>query len=418
MIHVKPRSQTFSGTAGKRQAHTGSRHLIVEEDVHMADHSPAISPMSLANDMQAYALCGDTAATESFTFGTATVVIGDAGTVIIVEAGDSLDRSGVWNASEVRLLGRAPTPVSERLLEKPRAWGRDDTKLPVHLMVRVSEGLVYLGTGSVTRAGTVLRPGCTEHVLTDCALRLDSPLSKPSLDRVRPPLPPADLPSLEWLRHVNGNRASALEQFITGWYPAMSEEAGPPSVQAPALDLPDGLRQFYQLAEHHPGCRGAQNRILPASKRRTDPRGEMLVFGEENQGGFFWALLWTLDGPETDPTVWFREYDEPPIAEQEPLSGFLLQFSLFEASMSACYAALPRQLTAQQVDQITDGLHPVPLRPFWPWAPTRFYVAPGLVLHVSDEEGENGFSARAGATHRSALAPLADAVIDWIRFDG
>lgn len=54
----------------------------------------------------------------------------------------------------------------------------------------------------------------------------------------------------------------------------------------------------------------------------------MLVFGEENQGGFFWSLLWTLDGPETDPAVWFCEYDEPPIAEQEPLSGFLIQFSL------------------------------------------------------------------------------------------
>lgn len=35
-------------------------------------------------------------------------------------------------------------------------------------------------------------------------------------------------------------------------------------------------------------------------------------------------------------------------------------------------------------------LLPVPLLPFWPWAPTRFYVAPGLVLQVSDEGGDNG----------------------------
>lgn len=91
----------------------------------MADHSPAISLMSLVNDMQAYALCGDTTAAESFTFGSATIVIGAAGTVIIVEAGDALDRSGVWNAEEVRLLGPAPTPVmagcSHALLRRPRA---------------------------------------------------------------------------------------------------------------------------------------------------------------------------------------------------------------------------------------------------------------------------------------------------------
>ncbi|GAX53089.1 hypothetical protein AQJ27_26695 [Streptomyces olivochromogenes] len=59
----------------------------------------------------------------------------------------------------------------------------------------------------------------------------------------------------------------------------------------------------------------------------------------------------------------------------------------------------------------------MPLRPFWPWAPTRFYVAPGLVLHVSDE-GDNSFSIWAGATHRGALAPLADAAVEWTQFDG
>ncbi|WP_159045045.1 MULTISPECIES: hypothetical protein [unclassified Streptomyces] len=45
-------------------------------------------------------------------------------------------------------------------------------------------------------------------------------------------------------------------------------------------------------------------------------------------------------------------------------------------------------------------------------------MAPGLVLHVSDEGGDNGFSAWAGASHRSALAPLADVPVEWDRFDG
>lgn len=381
----------------------------------MADHSPAISLMSLVNDVQACALSGDKTAAESLTFGSATVVIGDTGTVIIVEAGDALDRSSVWNAKEVRLIGPAPTPVKERLA--PWTWAADDTKLPLHLMARVPEGLVYLGTGTVAQAQTTVSPGHVERILTHCTLRLDTPLSKSDLDRVRPPLPRPDLPSLQWLGHVSGDRAAALEQFITGWYRPASESPEQPPERSHAVDLPDGLRRFYRLAQHRPRSLGVQNRILPASKCRTDYNGEMLVFGEENQGGFFWSLLWTLEGPQTDPTVWFCEYDEPPIAEQEPLSGFLIQFSLFEAAMGADYTALSALLTAQQVELLTERLHPVPLRPFWPSVPTRFYVALGLVLHITDE-GDDSFSTWAGATHRRALDPLADAAVEWTHFDG
>lgn len=383
----------------------------------MVDHSRGISPMSLVDEERAYALCGDTAATESFTFGSATVGIGDAGTLIIVAAVDALDRSCVWNADEVRLLGPAPTPVGQRLLEEPWERGAGEAQLPVHVAVRNSEGLVYLGTGSVTQAGTVVGPGGGVHVLSDCSLRLHSPLSKLDLTRVRPDLPPSGLPTLEWLRHVDGQRASALEQFVTGWYPAESETDEPPSNSGIPRDLPDGLTKFYRLAQHRPRCLGVQNRLFPPSKLHTDATGEMLVFGEENQGGFFWSLLWTLDNPEADPTVWFSEDDQPAIAEQEPLSGFLIQFSLFEASMGADYVALSLRLTAEQVDRLAEALLLVPLRPFWPAAPTRFYVAPGLVLHVTDEGIGNGFSAWAGATHRSALVPLAN-LVEWDRFDG
>ncbi|MFJ8107089.1 hypothetical protein [Streptomyces sp. NPDC096132] len=369
------------------------------------------------NDMQALALSGDATNRDSYTFGSATAVIGNAGTVIIVEAGDALDRSGVWNAEEVRLLGPAPTPVRERLVDQPWESGTADARLPVHLMVRLPQDLMYLGTGTVAQAGTELRPGHTEHVLTDCVFRLDTPLSRPDLDRVRPLLPSLDLPGLEWLSSVNGNRSTALEQFITGWHPTTSEAPQPPSAQAPPLNLPDRLRHFYDLARHRPNALGVQNRIFPAPKLPTDPNG-MIIFGEENQGGFVWSLQQSLDGPVSDPTVWFQGYDEPPIAEEEPLSGFLLQFSLFEAAMGADYLALPHEPTAQQVQRLVEGLHPVPLRPFCPWYPTRFYVAPGLIVHVSDPAGDDSFSVWAGATHRSALAPLADAAIEWNQFDG
>ncbi|MDX3582197.1 hypothetical protein [Streptomyces europaeiscabiei] len=284
-------------------------------------------------------------------------------------------------------------------------------------MARLPQGLVYLGTGTVAQAGTELRPGHAEHILTDCVFRLDTALSRPDLDWVRPVLPPPDLPGLEWLSNVNDDTRTALEQFLTGWYPAMSEALEPPSVQDPALDLPDGLRHFYRLSQRHPNALGVQNRIFPAANLGTDRDG-LIIFGEENQGGFVWAVARTPDGPAADPTVWFRGYDEPPIAEQEPLSGFLLQFALFEAAMGADYLALPHEPTAHQVQRLTEGLHPVPLRPFCPWYPTRFFVASGLILQVSSPEGDDSFSVWAGGTHRSALAPLGDAAVEWNQFDG
>ncbi len=59
-------------------------------------------------------------------------------------------------------------------------------------------------------------------------------------------------------------------------------------------------------------------------------------------------------------------------------------------------------------------LLPVPLLPFWPWALTRFYVAPGSSCMSRTKESDNG-SAWAGASHRSVLAPLADVPVEWDR---
>ncbi|MCX5192493.1 hypothetical protein OOK31_01075 [Streptomyces sp. NBC_00249] len=377
----------------------------------MTDQVPAVAPGRAVEEPWLSALVGGPDTAGPFTVGGARVLLGPAGTAVVVEAGDVPSRSGVWNAVEVRLLGPAPAPVTERLLGAP--WGTDARALPVHVAVRTGAELLYLGTARVSRGGTA------DGVLTDCALLLATPLGRDLLDRVRPPLPPVGLPGLGWLGHVDGDRAKALEEFLTGWYPAVPaapRAPGPPATGS-AVPLPDGLRQLHRLARHRPAVLGGQNRILPPPEVHTDALGEMLVFGVENQGGFFWSLLWTLDGPEADPTVWFREPGEPPVAEQEPLSGFLLQFSLFEASMTADYLALPRRLTADRAEQLTRALHPVPLRPFWPWVPTRFYVAPGLVVQVGTEDGEE-FEVWAGASHRGALAPLAGLAVDWRRFDG
>ncbi|MFJ3832154.1 hypothetical protein ACIPWI_29895 [Streptomyces sp. NPDC090046] len=372
----------------------------------MTDQGSTI-PTPVFDEEHAPVLVGGSVSARRFMVGGATLVMGRAGMVIIVEAADSPARSGVWSAEEVRLIGPAPAPVAERLMGSP--WAADESSLPIHIAVLLGGEALYLGTAKVSRAGI------SDGVLTDCTLRFEAPLSRQLLNRVRPPLPAVDLPGLGWLGNVNDDRSAALQQFITGWY-RDADTTEPPATCAPS-HLPAGLRQLYRLAKQRPEALGTQNSILPESDLHTDHLGEMLVFGVENQGGFFWSLLWTLDGPEADPTVWFREFDEKPIAEQEPLSGFLIQFSLFEASMSADYRALPRRLTAAQVARLTEALHLVPLRPFWPWAPTHFYVAPGLVVHVSSGNSEE-FNVRAGASHRSALAPLADLPVDWIRFDG
>ena len=86
--------------------------------------------------------------------------------------------------------------------------------------------------------------------------------------------------------------------------------------------------------------------------------------------------------------------------------------------MSAPCTAEAWNLTAHQGERITKKLHPVPLRPFWPWVPTRFYAAPGLVMYVSGGGTDGGVEVKAGAPHRIALQLLLDADVEWFRFEG
>ncbi|MFC7015383.1 aldehyde dehydrogenase family protein [Streptomyces viridiviolaceus] len=384
----------------------------------MTDGVATTELWALVEEAEIEALAGGPADTQRFTVGGAIVLLGPSGSAVITVAGDALGHSGVWSAEEVRQVGPAPAPVTKRLLGGPEAWGADESSLPTHLAVRLAEGLLYLGTGRLRHAETTRPAGGGEPVLESCLLRIHTRLSRPVLERVRPPRPAPDLPDLGWLEHVNEDRAVALEQFVTGWYPAVEQPQHPSSVPAGSRSLPGSLQQLYLPAEQRPDVLGRHNHILPWHEVLTDPLGALLVFGVENQGGFYWGLPWTLDEPEDDPAVWFCEFDEKPIAEQEPLSGFLLQFSLFEAAMSAHYVGLADSLSDRQVQQLTAPLQRVPLRPFWPQAHTRFYVAPGLVLYVGDAVDDGKFDLWAGATHRSALQAIPESDVKWIRFDG
>lgn len=80
------------------------------------------------------------------------------------------------------------------------------------------------------------------------------------------------MPGLAWLSNVNGDRAAALEQFVTGWYPAAGTAQSPPSCTPSRL--PGGLSQLYRLAKQRPGALGTQNSILPEPLLHTDQLGE------------------------------------------------------------------------------------------------------------------------------------------------
>lgn len=59
-----------------------------------------------------------------------------------------------------------------------------------------------------------------------------------------------------------------------------------------------------------------------------------------------------------DSTVWFE--DSHPVPEQEPLSGFFLQFSLWEATLAAVYQAGCDDLPMRLLPALESCLQGVP----------------------------------------------------------
>ncbi|WP_280489665.1 hypothetical protein [Nocardia carnea] len=100
------------------------------------------------------------------------------------------------------------------------------------------------------------------------------------------------------------------------------------------------------------------------------------------------------------------------------MSGFLLQFALYEAMMNAPYKALHTNLAAEHVDTLTAALTPVPWEPWRrPNESTHFYVAPGVIAATTNQ-GYGNTSVWVGAIHRSVLRPLRQLGIPWTNFDG
>jgi hypothetical protein len=96
------------------------------------------------------------------------------------------------------------------------------------------------------------------------------------------------------------------------------------------------------------------------------------------------------------------------VREHEPLSGFLLQFALYETMMNLPYGAFLQNAVPGAVERLTGLWSPLPWAPWhWPNDSTRFFVAPGLIATVS-QDTYSGCTVMARAVHRSLVEVLED----------
>ena len=343
-----------------------------------------------------------------YEMGPALIGAGADSTVVIVEAGDNPEVSGVQDSTRVLLRG-------ERIPDLHPRFDFQDVP-PIHLFARLDRGCIPLGTARCR--SRPWKPGDFNHAV----LELRQPLGRKVLDMVRPVPEPGPVPGVEWVGFVEADPVRALKAFILGWFPA--EDTVSPEDESTASDLgnlPEALAAFYRLACLRPALYRFSDPVLEQPKRATGPLGDRLVFAVENQGCRDWSIQWPPEGPsEVDPVVWLTEdpYTVPEtIVEEEPLRRFLLQFAIYEALHAAPFHAWTYCMPTARLDTLLGMLRPVPLSPFLPtYTAEKFFVGPGLLAAVSADENEAVVSF--GALHRGILTPLLEHGFRWSRFDG
>ncbi|WP_406292190.1 hypothetical protein [Embleya sp. NBC_00896] len=231
------------------------------------------------------------------------------------------------------------------------------------------------------------------------------------------------MPGVEWVAHVETDPIRALESFVTGWFPAERPEVGEGTSGADGLgDMPAALTALHRFAGARPALHEFHHPLWTRPERASGPLGDRLVFANENQAGWDWSVPWPPHATDkADPPVWLtfdpRLPDPETIVEEEPLSRFLLQFTLFGASGAAPYQAWTNVVPTERLAPLGDMLRPVPLSPFLPtFTAERFFVAPGLLAQISSGEGEA--TVAFGALRRETLTPLREHPFPWRRFDG
>lgn len=319
--------------------------------------------------------------------GSVAFALGPHALVIVVDAGE--------RPSGTRLTGRRRVELREPLEDPIASWfGRLD--LPWLVYARLPGGeCVPLGRrGEISgREGGGLD------------LELEKPLAFALLDLLQPAREQR-VPGIDWLTLLSHDRVAALQAFVEGWY----ADAARPGTEAPeaAMALPVPLRMFYRLAAREPLLYGVHNEIFRPCDLEYDEGEGGVVVAAENQG--VWRKV--IDPDEADPVVY--DDGEP---DQEPLSGFLMQFTLVEAVMAAPYQATA-DLTAQQWARLAQRLTPVPLAaPTFVAVTAALHVAPGLVV-LSHEPRQGRIEATAGTLQRPVLSKLCDPGFEWRFFEG
>jgi hypothetical protein len=365
-----------------------------------------VNPNDLLTEEAAIRLAGDNVI--SYETDGAFILLGDTATVIITDPQDRFEVSGVWNSHEFRLHGPFADGVGVRLFGPApgspewRWTGQPSDTRPVHLLTRLPEGCVYLGIGKPQHA----RYTENGH-LAHAKLTIEPELTPDLLDMARPPAEPESLPNLDWLTHVTVAPLEALTQFVGGWIPKTHQDLG--TFAAAPWSVPEPLAVFYRLARHRPALLGVHNQLRPPYE--WEQYEDLIAFGDENQGVF----TWLFDPASPDPEVWMDDGHELR-REHQPMSGFLLQFALYETMMNAPYKAVYFGRDAQHVDTLAAALTPLPWEP-WLYDAKRFHIAPGVIAETAElSNGE--YPAWAGAVHRSALHPLGQLGIPWTDFDG
>lgn len=218
--------------------------------------------------------------------------------------------------------------------------------------------------------------------------------------------------------HVESDPIRALESFALGWFPAEGTEPAEESTAAEPGDLPPSLAAFHRLARLRPALLRFPDPVLKQPERASGPLGDRLVFAVWHSGSMDWSIPWPPEGAsEADPRVWHTE--DPYLAnpettlEEEPLSRFLLQFTLYGAMNAAPYHARTYCMPTQRLDPLWSMLRPVPLSPFLPaYEAEKFFVAPGLLTAVSSDENEAVVTF--AALHRGTLTPLLEHGFRWV----
>ncbi|MFF4922472.1 hypothetical protein ACFY4B_17995 [Kitasatospora sp. NPDC001261] len=344
-----------------------------------------------------------------YTMGPVLVGAGTDATVVILVPGDD-PKNGVQDSSRILLHGEGVPDLHARFCARNAP--------PIQLLARLDQG--FLPLGSAFCRGTSLGPDGFDHA----ELEFTQPLSRELLEAVRPVQAVGPVPGVDWVDHVGADPIRALELFALGWFPAdRTGASGNGGAAGGQEDLPEALDAFHRLARLRPALHGFHDPVLKQPEPAGGPLGDRLVFARWAQGYRDWSIPWPLreqDG--SDPVVWETEdpqsaaYRETTV-EQEPLSRFLLKFTLFEAMIAAPYHARTYRLPTASLDPLLSTLRPVPLSPFLPtYDNARFFVAPDLIAAVSIDGKDAGIGF--AALHRGTLTALLDYDFRWFRFDG